>query len=169
LKIKIRADSEEHMMLQTLIVLLLIVLDQYCKYLAKIYLKVLPFGTYPLIKDIFHLTYVENRGAAFSILENQRWFLLTVTLLAIIFIVYFLFKRRQERLIFRISLSMILAGAVGNFIDRVRNGYVVDFFDFRLINFAVFNVADCAVVVGTILLAVYILFFYDNDHKKISE
>ncbi len=109
----------------------------------------------PVITNIFHITYVQNPGAAFGMLAYRTNFFIVVTVLviAIILIVY-----RQvpvERKLLRAGLGLQLAGAMGNFIDRLRLGYVVDFFDFRV--WPVFNIADMAIVVGVCLLAVEIL------------
>jgi signal peptidase II len=112
----------------------------------------------PLINGVFHLTYTENTGAAFSILQNQRWLFIALTIIFIILATYYLIKHPKEKLIMRVGLSMVLAGAIGNLIDRILLGYVVDFFDFRLINFPVFNIADCAIDVGCALLVIYFLF-----------
>jgi signal peptidase II len=154
--------------LQVLIVICIILLDQGTKYMAQTFIRILPDQTIPVIKDVFHFTYAENRGAAFSILQNQRWLFIAVTIIAVIFIIYYLLKHPKENIILKISLSLILAGAIGNLIDRILHGYVVDFFDFRLINFAVFNVADSAVVIGSILLGYYLMFISDKDKYKIK-
>jgi signal peptidase II len=111
-----------------------------------------------LIPKVFHFTYVENRGAAFGILQNQRWFFISITMIVMLVIVYYMYTHSNGSLLLTIALSMILGGAIGNFIDRVRLGYVVDMFHFTLIDYPVFNVADSFVVIGTILLAYYILF-----------
>jgi signal peptidase II len=153
------------MLLYLLLTVFIIGLDQYTKYLAGTHLKDLTSGTYPVFKNIFHLTYVENKGAAFSILQNQRWLFIAIAIIFSIGILYYLLTNKDKKVMLNLSLSLILAGAVGNLIDRIRLGYVIDFFDFRAINFAIFNVADSSVVVGTILLCVYLLFF----DKKLSE
>ena len=123
----------------------------------------IPIDTIPLWDGVFHLTYVENRGAAFGIMQNQRWFfiVLTVAVLAAVLFVCFRYKAKSPLLC--TALSLLTGGAVGNMIDRIVYGYVVDFFDFRLINFPVFNVADIFIVIGAGLLAVYFIFF---DGKK---
>ena len=153
-------------MLQTIIIISILILDQVTKYLSTAYLMNIESGSISLIKGIFHLTYVENKGAAFSILQNQRWLFVGITFLFIIFAIYYLIKHPKEKLVFKIGLSMILGGAIGNLIDRVRFGYVVDFLDFRAINFAIFNVADSAVVIGSILLGYYLLFVMEKENKK---
>lgn len=149
-------------MIYIILILCIIVLDQTAKYLASVYLKPTPSQTAPLIKGVFHLTYAENRGAAFSILQNKRTLFIVVTVMFIIFAVYYLLRHRNENVLVKISLSMILSGAIGNLIDRVRFGYVVDFMDFRLINFPIFNIADCGVVIGSILLGYYLIFIAEK-------
>lgn len=146
----------------TVIVVLLVLIDQITKYLALLYLK--PKGTIPYIQEVFHLTFVENRGAAFGILQNKTWFFIITTFFILIGMIYYYFTmpRTQDYKWIRVSFILIIAGAIGNFIDRIKQGYVIDFFDFRLIDFPVFNVADCYVVVGTFLLA-YLLLFVIKD------
>ncbi|WP_025746972.1 signal peptidase II [Caldicoprobacter faecalis] len=152
--------------MQVFIVAFIVVLDQVTKYLAKTYLK--PVGSIPLIPNVFHFTYVENRGAAFGILQNQRWLFIVLTVVVSAVIVYYLFTRSQESIVLTIALSMILGGAIGNLIDRLRLGYVVDMLHFVLIDYPVFNVADSFVVIGTILLAYYILFMADSRERQLS-
>lgn len=146
-------------MIYFLIILASIVLDQISKYLVVTKLKTI--GSIPLIKDVFHLTYAENTGAAFSIFRGKQLFLILFTFLAISFIIGLLIKnvKTNGSMLLSISLALIIGGAIGNIIDRIRLNYVVDFFDFRLINFAIFNVADSFVVVGAILLGIAVIFF----------
>lgn len=129
-------------------------IDQITKYLAVKYL--MPIGTFPIIKDVLHLTYVENTGAAFGMMKDSRWIFMTVSTVAILAIAYVLYKYGLEMPFASICLSMILGGGIGNMIDRILLGYVVDFVDFRLINFAVFNGADSFVCVGAFLLVIYL-------------
>ena len=127
-------------------------------------------GTIPIIKDIFHLTYAENRGAAFSILEGKRWFFILLTAVMLIVIALAFFKNYFKGVWGKTTLVFIFSGAVGNFIDRLLLGYVVDMFDFRLINFPVFNVADIFLTVGAIMGIIYILFIDKDllkDEKKV--
>lgn len=147
-----------------LLCLALIALDQWTKWLVTSSMEL--GESIPVIENVFHLTYVQNTGAAFSILEGKQWLLLGVTgLLLAAIIVYVVWKRPQGRMLL-LSLSMIVAGGVGNLMDRLRLGYVVDFFDARIIRFAVFNVADIFVVCGTILLAVWFLFFEGKKEAR---
>ena len=129
-------------------------IDQITKYLAVKYL--MPIGTFPIIEDVLHLTYVENTGAAFGMMKDSRWVFMTVSTVAILAIVYVLYKYGLEMPFASFCLSMILGGGIGNMIDRIALGYVVDFVDFRLINFAVFNGADSFVCVGAFLLVIYL-------------
>ena len=139
-------------------------LDQITKWLAVEYL--IPIGTVPIIKDALHLTYVENPGAAFGMMQNSRWIFLLVSTVAIIAIIIYLTKFAPKNKLALLSLAFILGGGIGNMIDRVALGYVVDFIDFRLINFAVFNVADSFVCVGAALLIIYVLFIEGKENKR---
>lgn len=145
-------------MLEAIVVVVIVVLDQFTKHLTDLYLS--PLGTsVPLWEGVFHITSAHNRGAAFGMLQGGRWIFLAVTLIACIGIIYVLIKyKKQLHKMLRVCLVLILAGALGNFIDRVFLGYVRDMLDFRLIEFAVFNVADSAVSIGSVLLALDIFF-----------
>ncbi len=145
-------------MLELIVVLLVIGLDQLVKYLTQVYL--MPLGTsYPLWEGVFHITSAQNTGAAFSMLAGARWFFVAIAAVAGIGIIILLRKYRSHmHLLMRICLVLILAGAWGNMIDRIFLGYVRDMLDFRLVNFAIFNIADSAVSVGATLLALDILF-----------
>jgi len=110
----------------------------------------------PLIKGIFHLTLIHNRGAAFGILKNQIPLFIFISILAVILIYLALRNNKYKKYSFyNISLALILAGALGNLIDRLRLGYVIDFLDFRI--WPVFNIADSAITIGAVLLGYAIL------------
>ncbi len=109
----------------------------------------------PLIQNVFHITYVLNDGAAFSMLQGKTLFLIIITIAIILSALVYLFIKKPKDKLLLLSITLILSGAIGNLIDRVTMGHVVDFLDFRLINFAVFNVADCYVTIGAILLCIY--------------
>ena len=121
-----------------------------------------------LIPGVFYLTYDVNDGAAYSILSGKRSFLIAVSVAAFAVMAYILVKRIIRHWLGYMAYVLIAAGALGNFIDRVSdpNGYVTDMFDFRLINFGIFNVADVFIVVGTILMVVYVLFVHEKIAKK---
>ena len=133
--------------LYLLIIALGIYLDQLTKCLAVELLK--PIHDFPLIEGVFHLTYSENRGAAFGMLSDNRWvFMSFSTVMILALCVYLFYPKKQTGKLFSIAIAIIVSGGIGNMIDRLWLGYVVDFIDFRLINFAVFNGADSFVCVG---------------------
>lgn len=147
-----------------LIPLLGVAADQITKHWASSRLQ--PRGTIPLIEGVFHLTYCENSGAAFSMLSGQRWLLLLISFVLLGGVVYALAKKWMKYPLGQISLLLILGGALGNVIDRVLHGYVVDFFDFRLIHFPIFNVADVLLNVGVAMMVIYLLFVEPRQAKK---
>ncbi len=136
---------------------LLVLLDQITKYWAYNNLRTIDYIT--IINEIFRLNYCENRGAAWGMLQGKIWLFAIITVLVIGAVIWFIIKKKPQSKLLIYSLTLLTGGAIGNFIDRIVRGFVVDFLDFHLINFPIFNVADCFVVVGAILLAVYILFF----------
>ena len=145
-------------------VFLLIGLDQLVKFLITSHMAL--SDTIPVIKNVFHITYIQNRGAAWGSLQGKRILLLAVTRLVLIFLVYFYIKmlKMDKYKDLRILFLFVFSGAVGNMIDRIHLGYVIDMFDFRLINFPVFNVADIYVTCSMIILLILILFKYkDNE------
>lgn len=117
-------------------------------------------GDIIILKDIFSFSYVENRGAAFGFFQNKVILLSIITFLVVCGIIYYLLKYKPKSILFRISVSLILAGALGNFFDRITYKYVVDFILFHykdVYYFPNFNIADTMVVIGTFLLALYII------------
>ena len=110
-----------------------------------------------LIDHVFSLTYIRNTGAAWSILEGKMTFFTIITVAAVIVVTYLLIRHRKSSIWFRFGLSFILAGAIGNFIDRLRLGYVVDMFQLDFINFPIFNIADMSLVIGVLLIFIYAL------------
>jgi signal peptidase II len=136
--------------------LLVIIADQVSKWLVLKYLAGGP--ALPVWPGVFDFAYVENRGAAFGMLQNQKWLFLAVTALLVIVIVVNRKFIRQAGPLVTIGLALMLGGAIGNnFIDRVFRGYVVDFIHVLFVEFAVFNIADSAVVIGAILLGLAII------------
>ena len=130
-----------------------LLLDRITKYLVVYNMSYLE--SIPVIPNFFYLTYTFNKGAAFSILQGRTIFLIIVTILALMFVFYFLYKLPKTNRFMRFSLGLTTAGIVGNFIDRIRFGQVVDFFDFRF--FPIFNIADICIVVGIILVALEVI------------
>lgn len=146
-----------------IMILILIGIDQFTKHLAVIHLKDKP--AYPIIDGVFELNYLENRGAAFGMLQNQKGFFILISCIVLIAICYILFKMPEDKKynILHVLLVLIASGAIGNMIDRIRLEYVVDFFYFVLINFPIFNMADIYVSVACVLLAIVMLFVYQEE------
>ncbi len=111
----------------------------------------------PFLPGFMRFYYTENSGAAFSMLSEHPWVFMVFSVIAMAVIVYLLFRFYRRHPLLAVSLAMVLGGGIGNMIDRVLNGYVVDFLDFQFVHFAVFNVADIFVTCGSIALAVYII------------
>ncbi len=150
----------------TLLTAAVIGIDQLTKFLAVTHLK--PIDTKPLWEGVLHLTYLENRGAAFGMLKDHRWVFMVTSTAAIIGITVFLivgFRKYYHPLLYT-GLTFIVGGGIGNMIDRIALGYVVDFIDFRLINFAIFNGADSFVCVGAGLVILYVLFLEGKGREK---
>ena len=141
----------------------LVVVDQLIKYWAVTSLAAI--GTVPLIPGVFQFTYVENRGAAFSLLENHQWLFVCFAIVAVVLIGMALKKNYVQTFLGKISLMLICAGAIGNMLDRVVRHFVVDMLHFSLIEFPVFNVADIYVCVGMALFCFYMLF----QHKELED
>lgn len=133
-------------------IIAVIIIDQLTKHYIQ--LSMLPGISFPVIPDIFSITYVQNAGAAFGILEHQRPLFIAITLIILFVCVYFYKKIQKLPRQLRFSIALLLGGAIGNLIDRIRLGIVVDFFDFHV--WPVFNIADMAIVCGVILIIYYI-------------
>ncbi|HFD0789167.1 TPA: signal peptidase II [Enterococcus faecium] len=120
-----------------------------------------------LIPGILSLNHIRNTGAAWSMLEGKMWFFTIVTLIAVVVILTLMIKNREKgNHWFMIGLSLILAGAIGNFIDRIRLGYVVDMFQTDFMSFPIFNVADVTLVCGVICILIYIILDEKDQRKK---
>lgn len=146
----------------------LVGVDQLVKYWAENTLQ--QIGSIPLIENVFHLTYVQNFGAAFSSMQNQRLLLVGLTSVMLLIVLVMLVMRKVRSPWLVASWSLILAGGLGNLLDRIfrAGGYVVDLFDFCLIHFPVFNIADICVCCGTGLLIIYLLFIERREHQKFA-
>lgn len=147
-------------MIYGLIAAALVALDQLVKYLVMT--NIPPGEHVPFIPYILDLTYVTNTGAAFSIFSEHTWALAAVSLVMSAVLALALFKGLFRHPLGRLTLTLLLAGAVGNFIDRAFRGFVVDMFNVLFMRFAVFNVADICVVVGGAAAGVYYLFLMDK-------
>lgn len=144
---------------------LVAVIDQVLKYLVVNFLD----KTNPteIIPNLFSLTYVENKGAAFGMLSDARWIFITFTIIITAFLIYILFKKRINNKLFLTSVVLIIGGGIGNLIDRIFLGYVVDFLS--IIFFPpVCNFADYCITIGAVLLVIYILFMSDFTKKEKS-
>ncbi len=131
----------------------------------QIVLKNMHLGqSIPLWKNVFHLTFVKNEGASFGMMQGGRWFFVVITVALIAYLLYYILKNKERNKLFLLAAAFIIGGGMGNLIDRIMTGKVVDFFDFCLINFAIFNVADCFVVVGAVLAIIY--FFIEEIKGK---
>lgn len=141
----------------------LVLFDQLTKYWAMVTLK----GKSPIVlwNDVFEFQYLENRGIAFGLFQNRTivFVIFTVVILAVLAYYYYLIPAEKHLFPLRMSLVMLGAGAVGNLIDRIVNHFVIDFLYFKLIDFPVFNVADCYVTVSLVLLSCLILFYYKEE------
>lgn len=153
--------------LLSLITAVLIVIDQLVKLWAVD--KLQPIGTMDFIKigdlKILDLTYLENDGAIFGSMSGQRWFLIGFTSLFLIIAIVAMIKAAKRSKFLSTAIMLFVAGGIGNLIDRVRHGYVVDMFEIKLFNFAIFNVADICVTFAFILVIVYVLFVEPKREK----
>ena len=122
-------------------------------------------GQVPALPGVFRFTYVQNTGAAFSMLEGQRWLFYIITAVFLAFVVLCVWKKWLKSKASLFSLAAITGGAVGNLIDRATMGYVVDMIEVEFMNFAVFNVADCFITCGAIALVIFV-FLEDRKEKK---
>ena len=155
-----------HYMMAVVSVCILVFLDQFTKQIVVQQLK--GQSAYVLIRNVFQLEYLENRGAAFGLFQNQRIFFYISVLVISLVVIWFYGKVPMEKkyLPLRICAVLILSGAFGTCSDRIRLNYVVDFFYFKLINFPIFNVADIYVTVAAFLLIVLVLFYYKEEELE---
>ncbi|WP_302372129.1 signal peptidase II [Enterococcus asini] len=139
-----------------IIAALLVVCDQLVKYWV---VSNLSLGeAMNVIPNVFSLTYYQNSGAAWSILQGQMWFFAIVTFVAVPLCIWLLWKNRRGSKFYSLALGLVIAGALGNFIDRMRLGYVVDMFQTDFMNFPIFNVADMCLTIGVAMVFIYALF-----------
>lgn len=150
------------MFLYYIIAVIIILIDQVTKWLVVTKMEL--YEQIPIIDNFFYLTSHRNKGAAWGILQGQMLFFYIVTIIVVIGIIYYMQKYARESKLLAYSLSLVLGGAIGNFIDRLFRKEVVDFFDFIIFtyDYPIFNIADAALVVGVILLIIYTVL----DEKK---
>lgn len=143
--------------------ILLAIADQIIKFFVSTYLK--PLGSVSVIDNLFSLTYVENNGVAFGMFANMRWIFVAVTLALLLFIIFIMFKKKPYGKLFYISTSLIIGGGIGNLIDRIFYGYVIDYLSLSFFP-PVCNFADYCITIGTVLLVIYVLFCSDYFSNK---
>ncbi|MBQ3490319.1 MAG: signal peptidase II [Clostridia bacterium] len=145
------------MLLWILIITASVILDQVTKLIV---VNTMEYGqSIVLIKKIFSFQYIHNYGAAWGMFSDHRWVFMVITSLALIAMPIILYRYRKLHFLFGLSLSLFIGGAIGNMIDRIFLGYVVDFLQFTFIDFPIFNVADICVVFGAIIMMIYVIFF----------
>ena len=144
----------------------IIALDQYSK--ALIEMNMFPGETIPIIQDIFHITYVQNPGAAFGIMPYQQNFFIGIGSLMLVFAAIYYSRLKNINVVMKYGGICAAAGALANMIDRVRTGIVIDLLDMRIFNFPVFNIADIAIVIGMISL-MYMVLFKSDEMENFKE
>ncbi len=151
------------MLLCAILIILSVAADQITKHLVLA--NIAMYEDVAVLPGIFHFTYIENKGAAFGMLANNRWVFLVISTVAIAAFVFYIIKYRPKDILLRISLSFVVGGGIGNMIDRCFRGSVVDFIEVDFIDFYVFNVADIFVCVGCGLMVLYIILSEIKDSK----
>lgn len=149
--------------IDTIVVMILLGLDQFTKYIAV--KKLMNKPAFIVIKDVLEFDYLENRGVAFGMMQNQKWAILLTTFLLLSFVLLVLYKLPEgtKYTVLHFVFAAIIAGGIGNMTDRLRLGYVIDFISFVLIDFPTFNVADCYIVCATILLLIMFVFVFKEE------
>lgn len=143
------------MLLNILIIIFCVAADQITKFFAAA--NLMEIQTYPLIENFLHFTYVENRGAAFGMLSDHRWIFMVLSVVGIAAVFIYLTVTKPKSWWMRLALCFIVGGGIGNMIDRIGRGYVIDFIDCRFIDFYVFNVADSFVCVGCAMFLIAVI------------
>ncbi|MGN0501307.1 MAG: signal peptidase II [Ruminococcus sp.] len=143
----------------------LVIIDQIIKYFVSAYLQ--PVGSVSVIDNLFSLTYVENKGVAFGMFSDMRWVFVALTSVLLAVIIFYMFKKRPKGKFFYICAALIIGGGIGNLIDRIFYGYVIDYLSLSFFP-PVCNFADYCITAGTIMLVIYLLFFSDvlDSSKK---
>lgn len=166
---KIKRQKWKLLLFDLIFLIILVAIDQVTKYAAVIKLKNEP--AFNIIDGVLQFNYLENRGAAFGMLQNQKIFFVFIAVIFLSVIVYVLYKTPNDKKyrMLHVLLILIAGGAIGNLIDRLRLDYVVDFIYIVLINFPIFNIADMYVTFATAILVIQVLFVYkENDFNFLS-
>lgn len=153
--------KKSNIILPAVVALMIIILDQAFQHWVILHISL--GSNIVVIPHILSLTNIRNNGAAWSILQGKMLFFLIITIIAIIILIYLYFKKNSS-LLYHFSIALIFAGAIGNFIDRLSMGYVVDMFQLTFINFPIFNIADISLTIGVILIIIYEIWFIENDN-----
>lgn len=148
-------------------VLSLVGIDQLIKYFVIEYLK--PIGVFELIDGFIRLRYVENTGAVFGSFSSHTAVLTVVSIILLIVTIYFLVSQKNKSKLVSLTLLLMIAGGIGNIIDRIRLHFVVDYIEPTFIDFAVFNFADCLITVGAFVLMIYLVIDIVKDEKTKKE
>lgn len=134
---------------------LMIGVDQLSKYLIE--QNIALYESIPVIDKVLNFTYIRNEGAVFGILQDMRWLLISLTAIILVVCLGLVIKKAFKSRMMNWAIMIILAGGIGNMIDRIFRGYVVDFIDVQFVDFYIFNIADCCVVVGVVLIFLYFI------------
>ena len=155
------------MLIFAILAVAVVIVDQVSKYFVSVNLPEVG-DTFPVIKDVLHLTRVNNEGAAFGILSSHRWVFMVLSVVAIIGLTVWaaVFISKRDNKWMMTAAAFVVGGGIGNMIDRIRIGYVIDFIDCRFINFYVFNVADSFVTIGCILLIISLIIEEIREFKR---
>lgn len=145
-----------------LVVLIVVIIDQLSKFYIQTHM--VSGMSIPIVKDIFHITYVLNPGAAFGLFEHQTLFFLIVAVALVVGAIYYYPRIPKQYRLLRFGTGLMVGGAIGNVIDRIKTGYVVDFFDFRI--WPVFNMADAAIVCGVGCIIFTMIYLHKEDETE---
>ena len=149
--------------LLVIIGILLVVADQLVKLWAVSALE--PVGSITVIENVFSLTYVENTGAAWGMMAGAKWYLILMPIIIIIAVLAFLFIKKLKDPILLWACMLVISGGIGNLIDRIFRGFVVDYLHATFIDFPVFNLADCCITIGAGLLILYVILSEIKEQK----
>ena len=153
-------------MLAAIIAIFAVIADQVTKYIVVQNIEYR--DSVPFIKGFMSFYHTRNTGAAISMFSDNRWVFMVFSAISMVIIIYLLAKEYKRHTLLNVSLAMVLGGGVGNMIDRIRLGYVVDFFRTDFVDFAIFNVADCFITVGAVLLGIYVVIFDAKVEKRLK-